>query len=115
MLEQDRIIRFADLPFPDSDDEGAFEEYMPVYQEFHRQLMSRQLDQVWEKVYNRPGFRYPDDFMESRVGDCLEKLDAVILAAFMYGADWALNLDRELWQGMKEEKAEAETEGTKDV
>lgn len=115
MPDEMKRLRFEDLPFPDSDDEGAFEEYMPVYKEFHRQLMSRHLDRVWEQVYNRPGFRYPDDLMEIKVKDCLERLDDIILAAFMYGAKWAFDLDQEIEQEMKAEKAEEEKEGSENV
>lgn len=114
MSEQDQILRFEDLPFPDSDDEEAFDKFMPIYREYHRQLMSRQLDKVWELVYGRTDFQYPNDLLEYKVGDCLEKLDQVILAAFMYGAEWAFFLDEEIEQRIKAEKIE-EAEGTENV
>ena len=92
MAEALKNPKFEDLPFPDSDSDEALEKYMPVYREYHRQLMSRHLDQVWEKIYHRPEFNYPDDLMESKVKDCLEKLDDIILASFMYGAKWVFDL-----------------------
>lgn len=91
-------LRFEDLPFPESDDEKAFEEFSPIYREYHRQMMSRQLDQIWEAVYHRPTFNYPDDCMDSKVKDCLEQLDEVILAAFMYGAKWAFGIDDKIME-----------------